>query len=301
LPVTAPSIFCRHCGYPLADAGSGSPCACPECGRAYDPADPRTVVRDRPPRLALRRWVKRLAVACVLLAILAGAGVTWLWYGWHQEQNPIALIRLGGGRVTTERVELGPLDSVLAVARLGYLRDRAVSVVVGGAGDIVFGTDLRPLRQLRELDLGDSDADDAPSLSNIARLPAMTRLTIRWHGVKGADVADLSGLSALEYLDLSHTSVDDAGLAHLAGLRRLKTLRLLSTPVTGEGFDALRDLPNLETINLCDAAVTDAGLRRLANLPALRTLLISGTPTTPPGVAALNAANPAIAVRRSYK
>ena len=58
-------MFCKSCTYDLA--GAPEP-RCPECGRAFDPANPRTYLRT----LAWRRrrpWILAAAAILVLYAI----------------------------------------------------------------------------------------------------------------------------------------------------------------------------------------------------------------------------------------
>src|SRR4051812_43733652 len=84
-----PRLFCRKCGYALV--GLPSRC-CPECGRAFDPANPRTFA-SRPPRGWVWRWGMRLALLLLAVSLFAGAGLGWLWWGWKSEQKGIAALR----------------------------------------------------------------------------------------------------------------------------------------------------------------------------------------------------------------
>lgn len=62
------SAQCRSCGYRLRDLPDP---VCPECGRGFDPADPKTYIAD-PERRRRRRWVGRLSVvaAVIILALV---------------------------------------------------------------------------------------------------------------------------------------------------------------------------------------------------------------------------------------
>src|SRR3954464_2705525 len=84
-----PRMFCKGCGYALVGLESR---VCPECGRAFDPANRRTFAR-KPPRGWVWRWGRRVLALVLLLMLTAGAGLGWLWWGWHAEQPTIARLR----------------------------------------------------------------------------------------------------------------------------------------------------------------------------------------------------------------
>src|SRR5687767_4964673 len=94
-PASAPHAYCRGCGYSLRGLAGGN---CPECGRAFDLADRRTVGR-RPPRLALWRWVRRTAALVVVLALAAGSVPAWYWWEWRAGQEVDGVMRRLGGSV----------------------------------------------------------------------------------------------------------------------------------------------------------------------------------------------------------
>lgn len=60
------SACCITCGYLLRDLPKN---ACPECGRAFDPADPMSYAPSRRSR-SIRRWTKRAAIAIGAAVIL---------------------------------------------------------------------------------------------------------------------------------------------------------------------------------------------------------------------------------------
>ena len=63
MPPNEDGCFCRRCGYDLAGIGSG---ACPECGQAFDPADPTTFLRHpAQPSTSLRWLVAGLAITAI--------------------------------------------------------------------------------------------------------------------------------------------------------------------------------------------------------------------------------------------
>ncbi|MCB9838078.1 MAG: hypothetical protein H6813_01965 [Phycisphaeraceae bacterium] len=80
--------YCRSCLYCIGELGApGAPSLCPECGAAFDPADPRsTLPSPRHPKPLLMRWPVLVALG-VLLAIF-GAQVNLL---------PVPVANGGGG------------------------------------------------------------------------------------------------------------------------------------------------------------------------------------------------------------
>ena len=81
------ATFCRTCGYCLYGLTVNR---CPECGKEFDPADPRTF-RTRPRRLWPWRVAKWGIAVVLLLALLYGGFLTWLYIGWREEAGARAL------------------------------------------------------------------------------------------------------------------------------------------------------------------------------------------------------------------
>src|ERR1035437_5585136 len=94
--VAAESRYCQKCGYDLRGTVAAQP-RCPECGRPFDTANPKTF-RRRP----IRRWVRHVRrAACAIMAMLLVLAAVWGWFywGWWEEQRAIKELR---GRVYVE-------------------------------------------------------------------------------------------------------------------------------------------------------------------------------------------------------
>lgn len=65
-----PIRVCLACGYPLANVEPGR---CTECGRPFDPADPRTVLLRPPGSVSGRRVV----FACIILGVVVVLVMRW--------------------------------------------------------------------------------------------------------------------------------------------------------------------------------------------------------------------------------
>lgn len=90
-PKAAPA-FCRGCRYDLAGI-DWTPATCPECGRAFDPADPSTTLPTPSPPMsgAVHRFGVPLAVALLILTAAIHTVIPrpadlqdwrlWLWFG----------------------------------------------------------------------------------------------------------------------------------------------------------------------------------------------------------------------------
>src|SRR5215212_7179632 len=109
-PAAPPAAaYCRRCGYSLRGLAGGR---CPECGGAFDLANRKTFAR-RPPRPALWRWARRVALLVTLLALAAASVPGWYWWQWRGEQQVLDEIRRLGGDVLVRRVEAAGLGRCL--------------------------------------------------------------------------------------------------------------------------------------------------------------------------------------------
>jgi hypothetical protein len=288
-PSDVGAAYCRGCGYALRGLAAGGG-RCPECGRAFDLADRRTVAR-RPPRLRLRRWAWRAVVIALVVVTVAGAGVGWLWQDWRGEQAAVAQLRAAGARVNVLPIGPGWLRRHWPV-RWTYLFDRADQVELWDdfeldAADVDWPTlrhlrvfksircrvggpvvaRLRGLKHLETVFLNGSPLDP-PGHAALAGMPTLTDLCLMATGTTDADVAALRGLRRLRELTLAGNDVGDPCIAHLAGLGDLATLSLSNTLVTDAGLATLHRFPSLREVNVRGTAVTADGVGRLrAALP----------------------------------
>jgi len=249
--------YCRACNYNLQAHGGGKssvlsppssslPTRCPECGRAFDPANPKTYRSH--PRRGWLHYAKRAACAFGAIVLLLAAVWLWFFWGWYSERQ--ALLALQVNPTPTSGAYYEPIFTTWPKEHLGP------------AGFV--------LDRVKALDLNSSrvPADYAP-LAQLTRLERLGGMNCPIE-----DLSPLAGLAELRTLDLRKTRVRN--LAPLAGLRQLRWLMLDGTPATD--LTPLAGLTNLWRLDLRDTGITD--LTPLAHLPKLEDLLLTGTPVT---------------------
>ncbi len=91
-------MFCKACGYHLVGIATNQ---CPECARAFDPADASSFDAV-PRRTRLKRWLKRLAIICVILALVA------VFFPRKYVVCELSLRPPGGTPFQIRRTQLGP-------------------------------------------------------------------------------------------------------------------------------------------------------------------------------------------------
>jgi len=274
-----PRVFCKGCGYALVGLSSNQ---CPECGRGFDPGNPRSFAR-RPPRGWMARWGRRVAGMLVLLVLAGGLGVGWLWWGWQQEQKTVGQLRLLDSQI--EFQEIGPhwMGKLLG-DKLGYLRQRVHGVTVYSLKQSqVQDLDLRALGQLEALTLYNCDIDDRV-IVNIGQLTRLRRLRLPRLDSEGLNLAPFSRLENLRELYLSGRAINDTALKHVAARHRLEELSLYDTAITDDGLRHLQSLGSLQRLYIYRSSITDAGLAELKSLASLRHLGMAWTGVTRAGV-----------------
>ncbi|MFI5381385.1 MAG: hypothetical protein ACHRHE_18975 [Tepidisphaerales bacterium] len=254
---TVSGIYCRNCGYDLR--AQTAPHRCPECGRAFDPANLKTFL-TRPRRGAVWRWAERSLLLLLLLAFLPAMGWGWLYWGWNCEQEAVAKT---GARLT----KIEPLGGETLKGYLGsagWVLDRVRNADVPSDANLVY---VARLKELQGLDLGNAKVTDA-------------------------GLVHLKQLKRLRELELNATGITDAGLVHLEDLKGLQVLRLVNTQITGAGLAHLKQLKALQRLDLRGTQITDAGLVHLNGLKGLEVLSLYGTKVTTEGVDKLQASLP---------
>ncbi len=241
-------------------------------------------------------------------------------------------VRLPGQEAPVEVRRLADLpaaDFKVTTVRLSGMRELSAPVLSGlaeltelkrldlaGSGATTPTLDtIEPLKQLRELALGQLDLDPLRVEALRAALPecritwdrSSDRDVATWVGQRGGwvSVALPNGelqtelkegtplpagpftLRAISLRDCADLTDDE--LARMAGLAQLESLDLSSTPIGNAGVEHLAGCRGLRELNLSNTKIDDAAIARLATLVSLRSLQLAGTPISDAGVGQLRA------------
>jgi Leucine-rich repeat (LRR) protein len=239
-------------------------------------------------------------------------------------------VRLPGQEAPVEVRRLADLpaaDFKVTTVRLAGMRELSAPVLAGlteltelkrldltGSGATTPTLDtIEPLKQLRELALGQLDLDPLRVEALRAALP---ECRITWDRSSDRDVATWvnqrggwvsvalpngelqtelkegaplpAGPFTLRAISLRGCAdLTDEELARMAGLAQLESLDLSSTPIGDAGVEHLAGCRGLRELNLSNTKIDDAALARLASLVSLRSLQLAGTPVSDTGVGQL--------------
>ena len=278
-----PPRYCRACGYNLQAHGGGKnsvlstqssslPSRCPECGRTFDPANPRTY-RQRPFRHGVRS-LRRAAIMVLTPAFLFAAVWLWSYWGWHAEQQALRQLDVAPNDVM--RVTYTPLLTSwprLHFRSVGFVLDRVTSLDLGVKNDL---TDFAPLARLTHLRSLDCRHTLLTDLTPLAGLTSLRELSL--FDTPVADLAPLAGLTQLQSLNLDMSHITHIG--PLASMKNLRRLDLTMTAVTD--LSPLAGVTTLQSIDFENTAIADlsplAGLTELVWLDAEFTKVSDITP-----------------------
>ena len=263
--VSRPTMWCRQCWYILDGLDESR---CPECGRPFDPMDPRTY-RRTPPGVATRvgRRLKPLRWPAVAMLVAVVGFIGWYWWRYTVEQRKAAsLDSLQMGHAGREILPHWAHRACRGVG-LPYLqRVAGPGIVTVRDGD---------LKSFKEYDWITVIAVDAAQLTD-------------------AGLTDLKGVKGLQELVLlNSTNITDSGLAHVQNLGDLWCVQLSDARnITDVGLAHLQGLTRLRQLSLKNSQVTDAGLTHLKGLRELQHLRLNGSRVTKAGIANLKQALP---------
>ncbi len=268
--VTQPTMYCRKCWYILD--GLDDP-RCPECGRAFDPANRRTY-RTRPRRQWWSRVLLRVMVVMMLVvAIPAG----FLYRRYRIEHRAMAALQTRGFRYRT--APYGPEWLTKWATQRGLpMVEVVVSVPEMFHSDTISSDLYHPVPAGPAMRYKDAD------LSHLRGLTDLRELEIGGREVTNQGLEYLEDLTKLTKLYVLNTQATDDGLRHLQRLTRLRSLCLYRNAVTDEGLEHLRGMTQLEYLYLDDIQLTDRGLPHLARFAKLKVLSIGGADVTDEGL-----------------
>jgi hypothetical protein len=255
MPAQVQTRYCRACYYPLT--GLPEP-RCPECGQAFDLADPATFTMSPPKSLAWRwgrRLVQSLAILLLALAVIAGS----FYRGYQREQKILATLHRH--RVTKE-------TSVIPAEWNTRLKEAGIPI----------------FSRVGELDMWNSVSDE--DLRQLAQLRSIRRLYLRGDGMTGDGIKHLAALPKLESLLVGGSGLLDGGLCELKDMPHLR-LGLEFTRLPDAAFDQLTSMHHLFSLSLQLTTISQARLDELKRLPQLRHLQLSACKLTPEATASI--------------
>lgn len=133
------------------------------------------------------------------------------------------------------------------------------------------------LPRLRTLALNNATNPGPEGLAQLAAVPSLESLSLRFAELRDDHVAALAGLEGLRALDLTgNRQFTDAALGLIAQNAGLVDLRLEDTAVGDAGMALLAGHPGLQVLWLGRTEVTDAAFSDIARISGLRRLSFQG-------------------------
>jgi serine/threonine protein kinase len=240
---------------------------------------------------------------------LAGTRVTDAGMQFLGQMPQLREIDLPGPAITDAGLEqlqslnldiFGLRDSSVTDAGLYFLRNMTRLTWLDLQQTHVHGhglVELHHLSRLRTLRLSATPFDET-ARADLAGFLGLRELTLQNTPISDNDLDAIAPLHHLEQLLLGGTNVTNEGLQSISGLTELSTLDLTGTKVTDAGLRSLQGLKKLADLRLSNTVITDDGVSELVGLSELRQLNLANTHVTDAGINLLQAALPAIKIRR---
>jgi hypothetical protein len=278
-PIAQGGRYCKQCNYDLRASVE----RCPECGRAFDPMNPKTYRRK--PVSAAWQWVHRIAVFVLLLVTLPPAGLLgWLWLGWRADDKTSRWLTTSSQGVVEKRQDVYPRLSARMPGMFKFLTVRVTNVRMGQSTTDADLAHLAGMTQMRHLSLISTKITDA-GLAHLSGMTQMRGLDLIGTQITDAGLAHLRNMTQMEQLTLMDgPRVGDAGLAHLAGMTQMRLMWLNSPLVTDAGVAHLAGMAQIKTLFLDKGQITDAGLVHMRGMTQMTNLSLSGTQVTDAGL-----------------
>jgi hypothetical protein len=156
---------------------------------------------------------------------------------------------------------------------------------------------LKPLADMRELDVLECMTLTDGDLAELAGFPALKEVAIRG-GFGSRGIAALSRSTSVKHVFVVSAELGREDLRHIAGMAGLESLRLYGGTIQGGGLDELTAAPHLSEVCLEGVrGVDDAALMELGKCKMLRNLCVKYGAVTEGGLAAFAKARPDVAVK----
>lgn len=155
------------------------------------------------------------------------------------------------------------------------------------AKDLSFFAELEA-NDLQALSLGFWDVGfDEGEMAHLEHLTGLRKLFFESPAITNNSLLSVWNFINLQWLDVSHTRINDKGLEYLVHFDELQVLDLEKTLISDGGAGQLTALLDLEQLSLKDTNIGDFGLEEICRLRSLLLLNLSQTRITNAGLPAL--------------